>query len=124
MEYYCRTFNNTEESLAFIRNEFEKCFNEIKDFNNNEELLLKLSLIKAEFETYRLGDKAKMIEAMEQAVRLGKGSYLHWLLYINYEKFFGDIIGVRKIYKRAVEYTKVKEEKKIISELWISWEKL
>ena len=124
LEYYCRSHNNTEESLVFIRTQFENCFTEINNFTNNEELLLKIHLMKAEFESYRIGDKTKMIEAMEAAVRLGRGSHLYWILYINYEKFFGDVLGVRKIYKRAVEYTKDKEDKKTISQLWISWEKL
>lgn len=75
----------------------------------------------AEFEVYKVKDKFKMTEIMEKLVRTMKDVSV-WELYISYEKHFGDIISVRKLYKRAVDFSK--EDKDYLSTLWVQWEKM
>jgi hypothetical protein len=62
-----------------------------------------------------------MRDIMEILVRKVKTPEV-WEKYIYYEKYFGDISAIRKIYKRAIEYSK--EHKDKFTELYIQWEKM
>lgn len=47
--------------------------------------------------------------------------YENWNKYINYEKHFCDIKSIRKVFKRAVEYSKDQKFKLAVD--WIEWER-
>jgi hypothetical protein len=58
---------------------------------------------------------------MNRVVKLNPSSN-NWKTYINYEKYFGNVDSLRKVYKRALEYCK--DDKDYFSENWILWEKI
>lgn len=73
-----------------------------------------------EFETYITNDKKQMEEIMNQVIKMDN-SLDTWLDYISYEKYFGDMKSITKIYKKAFEYCK---NKKNIGERWQAWENM
>jgi len=109
-----------EESLVTLRADFDKCISQVSSFENNE-YLLKIYLIRAEFETYKTQDNEKMKDIMEKVIRIS-GENTYWGIYLQYLKHFGVLKDIRSIYKRACQYSK--EEKLVFSQKWISWEKM
>ena len=91
------------------------------DFAEGEEMLKRIYFIWNEFETYTVKDKSKMNEIMDKIVRKNRDSDV-WQLYITYEKYFGDVNSIRKVYKRAIEYSN--DNKELFSQSWIQWEKM
>ena len=75
----------------------------------------------AEFETYKVQDKKQLEEIMNELVRLDP-SPDNWVNYISYEKYFGDPLSIRKVFKRSIEYCKT--DKKMLSVKWIEWESM
>ena len=119
LEYYCRNHNGEIELLHMIRKEFEKCI--FKGFENNE-YTIKIYMIWAEFETYKVKDMVKMVEIMETVVTICNTDHNYWNAFIQYQKFFGVISEIRTVYKRALQFSNL--EKMLISLHWIAWEKM
>lgn len=119
LEYYCRNYRGDLERLHLIRKDFEKCISQ--GFQNNE-YTIKIYMIWAEFETYKVKDMIKMVEIMETVVCLSNTDHNHWNAYIQYQKFFGVISEIRTVYKRALQNSST--DKMLISLHWIAWEKM
>jgi hypothetical protein len=58
---------------------------------------------------------------MEICVRKSRDPDI-WERYINYEKYFGDTVSIRKIFKRAIEYSSENKDK--FTDRFIQWEKM
>jgi hypothetical protein len=122
IEYYCRTTDICiEESVKQLRQEFEK-FTSYLESSPNKDYLLKIYMIWAEYETYKLKDKSKMKDIMEKVVRMCQGEEFYWNSYIQFCKFFDDTKLIRAIYKRACQYSN--DEQNRFSQQWILWEKM
>lgn len=112
-----------------IRFDFEKLIEHLKGkfnflnlkVNKNIEMLIYSYKIWAEFETYKIRNKSQMEKIMNQLIKL-ESTVDIWFDYISYEKYFGDLNSIRKIYKKAIEYCK--KDKKLISEKWLNWENM
>jgi len=120
IELSCRNFDSTVEQLEQIRTLFNSALIEI-EANGNKEYLQKIYSIWLEFEVYKVKDYTMFTQLINKVVKINSSSE-NWRMFINYEKYFGDINSIRKAYKRAVEYSK--EDKEKFSESWISWEKM
>lgn len=120
LEFSCRNFDSTVEQLEQIRILFNSALAEI-EANGNKDYIEKIYSIWIEFEVYKVKDHAMFTQLVNKLVKLNS-SPDNWRKFINYEKYFGDVVAIRKAFKRAVEYSR--EDKEKLSENWISWEKM
>jgi hypothetical protein len=120
-EFNIRHYDGNTNSLNQLRVFFDTSIREIQNFAEGASMVTRLNFIWSEFETYVSKDKAKMEEIMERVVRKNSDTST-WILYLTYEKYFGDKNSIRKIYKRAIEYSP--NDKQLFSDGWNQYEKM
>jgi hypothetical protein len=82
----------------------------------------KLTLAWAEVESYKLQDKKKMQEIMEDYVKHHGHQTMAWANYIKLMRVFPDHEkNLRGLFKRGIQV--VKDNKAVLAELWLDWEK-
>ncbi len=104
LEFHCRNFYQSEEQLINLRSLFENAISDIET-KGEKDYVIKILSIWAEFEVYKVRDYYNMYEIMNRIVKTDSSAE-NWKTFINYEKYFGNPETIRKIYKRAVEYSK------------------
>jgi hypothetical protein len=119
LEFYCRNYNGSIESLISVRSDFEKC---IKQGFKSHDLLCKIYMIWAEFETYKVKDMVKMEEIMEMLLKITNYDNTYLNAYIQYVKFFGRTEVIRSVFKRSLEHST--SDRLVFSIQWIAWEKM
>ena len=120
LEYSVRNFDFTIEQLTSIRQTFSSAISDIQAKGNND-YILRILLILAEFEVYKAKDENQMNDLMNRIVKISPTAE-NWRIYISYSKYFGNVENIRKIYKRALGFCK--EDKNLLAEAWVMWEKM
>jgi hypothetical protein len=120
LEYECRIYDGSKEQLTQIRNMFSNAISDIQE-KGNKDYIVKILGIWAEFEVYKVMEECQINDIMNRLVKLNPTAD-NWKIYVNYQKVLDDKEGIRKTYKRALEFCKM--EKEYFSENWIMWEKM
>lgn len=120
LEYECRIYDGSQEQLLHLRNLFSNAISDIQT-KGNKDYIVKILGIWAEFEVFKVMEESKINDIMNRVVKLSPTAD-NWKIYVNYQKVLDDREGIRKTYKRALEFCK--EEKDYFSENWIMWEKM